>query len=123
MRAVAPPSAQCWMWWASHQRVGPVAAGMLAVPVPGDQCPPHGGGNDPGGPSNVEGFRVGSEYDPAEGAVTGVAADLVGGQHVAVAGFVDPASMSLQCVEIGEDQDVRFLGPTASPESRKLRAR
>ena len=103
--------------------VVPVAAGMLTVPVAGDQGSSHGGGDDPGGPSDVEGFRVGSEDDPADGAVTGIAADLVGGQDVAVGGFVDPAPMSLQCVEVGQDQDMGFFGPDASPESRKLRAR
>lgn len=88
-----------------------VAAGMLTVPVAGDQGSSHGWGDGPGGPSDVERFRVGSYEDPADGAVTAIPADLAGGQHLAGTGLVDPPAVSLQGVEVGEDQDVGFFGP------------
>jgi hypothetical protein len=80
----------------SHHLGGPVAAGgVLAVTVTDVQSAAHGGGDGPAGPPEVEDFRVGSEDDAADGAVTGVAADLFGAQHVAVQSFVGAAPNDL----------------------------
>jgi len=74
----------------------PVAAGgVLAVTVTDVEGSAHGGGDGPGGPADVERFGAGSEDDPTDGAVTGIAADLFGGEDVAVQRFVGATPMTL----------------------------
>lgn len=52
----------------------PVAAGVLAVPVPVDDCFAEGGGDDPGSASDVDDLPGWSEHDSGDG---GVAAEPV----------------------------------------------
>lgn len=88
----------------------PVAAGMSAVPVTGDDCPSHGWGNDPAGPSDVDWFGVGTEDDAADACVTGDPADLLGGEHLTVGGFVQSPAVALQGGQVGVDYDMGLFG-------------
>jgi hypothetical protein len=71
------------------------AGGVLAVTVADVQGSAHGGGDGPGGSADIDRFGAGSEDDSADGAVTGISADLFGGEDVAVDRFVGAATVSL----------------------------
>jgi hypothetical protein len=60
------------------------ARGVLTMTVTDVEGPPHGGGDGPGGPADVDQFGAGSEDNAADGAITCIPTDLLRREDVPV---------------------------------------
>lgn len=89
---------------------GALAAGRLAMTVPGDDCLPLGTGPYPRLATDVEDLGVTVEEDAGDRAVTSQHAKRVDvDDGTPVEGLVSPSGVALQCREVGEHHKVWFL--------------
>jgi hypothetical protein len=91
--------------------VGTVTAGIPAVTITGDQSPPHRRGHHPRGPADIDRFRSSSKHDPVDHGVTCGLPHLVRREDLPVRRLMDSASESSEGVKVGQNQDMRLLGP------------
>jgi len=95
--------------------MGPVTAGIGAVPVPGYHRPSHPRRHHPALPPDVDRFGIRAEHHPTDGGITGDPTQRLGGENLSRGGLVETPSLAGESRESGEDQHMGFLHPGRLP--------